>query len=121
MIECMYTVRVLHLFDLDYQLAIYQFRYFAGAILTHYEGESRPVENGYLITQKEPLGVCAQIIPWNVPMIMTAFKLAPALAAGNTVVLKPAEDACLSLMEFGKLLSEILPKDVVNMILGNGD
>src|SRR5699024_10827761 len=49
------------------------------------------------------------------------FKLAPALAAGNTVVLKPAEDACLSVMEFGKLLSEVLPKGVVNMVPGNGD
>jgi len=121
MIESMDTGRAIHEFDLDYQLAIYQFRYFAGAVLTHYDGESRPVENGYLMTQKEPLGVCAQIIPWNVPMIMTAFKLAPALAAGNTVVLKPAEDACLSVMEFGKLLSEVLPKGVVNMVPGNGD
>src|SRR5690625_1368638 len=120
MIECMYTVRVLHLFDLDYQLAIYQFRYFAGAILTHYEGESRPVQNGYLMTKKEPLGVCAQIIPWNVPMIMTAFKLAPAIAAGNTVVLKPAEDACLSVIELGKLLADVLPKGLVNIVPGLG-
>src|SRR5699024_10898845 len=120
MIESMDTGRAIHEFDLDYQLAIYQFRYFAGAVLTHYDGESRPVENGYLMTQKEPLGVCAQIIPWNVPMIMTAFKLAPALATGNTVVLKPAEDACLSVMEFGKLLSEILPNGVVNMVPGYG-
>ncbi|AXF56953.1 aldehyde dehydrogenase family protein [Salicibibacter kimchii] len=120
MMECMDTGRALHEFDLDYQLAIYQFRYFAGAVLTHYEGESRPVDNGYLMTKKEPLGVCAQIIPWNVPMIMTAFKLAPALAAGNTVVLKPAEDACLSVIEFGKLLSDVLPKGVVNMVPGYG-
>jgi len=121
LIECMETGRALHEFDLDYQLAIYQFRYFAGAILTYYQGESRPVDNGYLITKKEPLGVCAQIIPWNVPMIMTAFKLAPALAAGNTVVLKPAEDACLSVLEFGKLLSEFLPPGVVNMVPGVGE
>src|SRR5690625_3995199 len=121
MIECMETGRALHEFDLDYQLAIYQFRYFAGAILTYYQGESRPVDNGYLITKKEPLGVCAQIIPWNVPMIMTAFKLAPAIAAGNTVVLKPAEDACLSVIEFGKLLSEFLPPGVVNMVPGVGE
>jgi len=120
MIECLDTGRALHEFDADYHLAIYQFRYFAGAILTHYEGESRPVENGYLMTKKEPLGVCAQIIPWNVPMIMTAFKLAPALAAGNTIVMKPAEDACLSVIEFGKLLAEILPKGVVNMVPGYG-
>lgn len=120
LIESMDTGRAIHEFDLDYQLAINQFRYFAGAILTHYNGESRPVDNGYLITKKEPLGVCAQIIPWNVPMIMTSFKLAPALAAGNTLVLKPAEDACLSVMEFGKLISEILPEGVVNMVPGYG-
>jgi acyl-CoA reductase-like NAD-dependent aldehyde dehydrogenase len=121
LIESMDTGRAIHEFDLDYQLAINQFRYFAGAILTHYEGDSRPIDNGYLITKKEPLGVCAQIIPWNVPMIMTAFKLAPALAAGNTVVLKPAEDACISVLEFGKLLATILPKGVVNMVPGYGD
>lgn len=120
LIECMETGRALHEFDLDYHLAINQFRYFAGAILTHYVGESRPVDNGYLITKKEPLGVCAQIIPWNVPMIMTSFKLAPALAAGNTLVLKPAEDACLSVLEFGKLIQEVLPTGVVNMVPGIG-
>lgn len=119
MIECMDTGRPIHEFDLDYQLAIYQFRYFASAILT-YEGASRPVQNGHLIVKKEALGVCAQIIPWNVPMIMVSFKLAPALAAGNTVVLKPAEDASLSTMEFAKLLQEVLPKGVVNIVTGYG-
>ncbi|WP_240377548.1 aldehyde dehydrogenase family protein [Bacillus piscicola] len=118
-IECMDTGRALHEFDLDYQLAIYQFRYFASAILT-YEGASRPVQNGHLIVKKEPLGVCAQIIPWNVPMIMASFKLAPAIAAGNTVVLKPAEDACLSIMEFAKLLADVLPKGVINVVPGYG-
>src|SRR5690625_1034266 len=120
MIESMDTGRALHEFDIDYHLAINQFRYMASAVLTHYEGESRPVENGYLITKKEPLGVCAQIIPWNVPMIMTPFKLAPAIAAGNTVVLKPAEDACLSVIELGKLLADVLPKGVVNIVPGLG-
>jgi acyl-CoA reductase-like NAD-dependent aldehyde dehydrogenase len=121
LLESMDTGRAIHEFDLDYALAINQFRYFAGAILTHYDGESRPVDNGYLMTKKEPLGVCAQIIPWNVPMIMTSFKLAPALAAGNTIVLKPAEDACLSVIEFGKLIADILPKGVVNMVPGYGE
>lgn len=119
MIECLDTGRPIHEFDLDYQLAIYQFRYFASAILT-YEGISRPVQNGHLIVKKEPLGVCAQIIPWNVPMIMVAFKLAPALAAGNTIVLKPAEDASLSTLEFAKLLKDILPKGVLNIVPGYG-
>lgn len=120
MMECLDTGRPLHEFDPDYKLSIYQFRYFASAILTYYEGASHPVQNGYLLTKKEPLGVCGQIIPWNVPMIMTAFKLAPALAAGNTIVLKPAEDACLSVMEFTKLVADILPNGVVNVVPGYG-
>ncbi|MDQ0185890.1 aldehyde dehydrogenase family protein [Cytobacillus sp. FSL R5-0569] len=120
LMESMDTGRAIHEFDPDYKIAISQFRYFASAILTYYEGSSRSVENGYLITKKEPLGVCAQIIPWNVPMVMTSFKLAPALAAGNTVVLKPAEDACLSVMEFTKLAAEILPKGVLNVVPGYG-
>lgn len=120
LIECMETGRALHEFENDYSEAIKQFRYFAGAVLTHYDGESRPVQNGYLMTKKEPLGVVGQIIPWNVPMIMTSFKLAPALAAGNTVVLKPAEDACLSVLELGKLINEIVPNGVVNMVPGLG-
>ena len=119
MIECLDTGRPIHEFDLDYQLAIYQFRYFASAILTH-EGISRPIQNGHLIVRKEALGVCAQIIPWNVPMIMASFKLAPALAAGNTVVLKPAEDASLSIMELAKLLQDVMPKGVINIVTGYG-
>ncbi|MFF2446345.1 aldehyde dehydrogenase family protein [Neobacillus sp. NPDC058068] len=119
MIECMDTGRPIHEFDLDYKLAIYQFRYFASAILT-FEGISRPIQNGHLIVKKEALGVCAQIIPWNVPMIMVSFKLAPALAAGNTVVLKPAEDASLSTIEFAKLLKDVLPKGVLNIVTGYG-
>ena len=120
MMECMDTGRAIHEFDLDYKLAIFQFRFYASAILTYYEGNSRPIENGYLITKKESLGVCGMIIPWNVPMIMAAGKLAPALAAGNTVVLKPAEDACLTIMELGKLLADILPAGVVNIVPGYG-
>lgn len=119
MIDCLDTGRPIHEFDFDYGMAISQFRYFASAILT-YEGTSRPIQNGHLIVKKEPLGVCAQIIPWNVPMIMVSFKLAPALAAGNTLVLKPAEDATLSTMEFTKILKDVLPKGVVNVVPGYG-
>src|SRR5699024_888009 len=119
-VDSLDTGRSIHEFDLvDYDMAISQFRYFASAILT-YEGTSRPVQNGHLMVQKEPIGVCAQIIPWNVPMIMVSFKLAPALAAGNTVVLKPAEDASLSTMEFIKTIKNILPKGVVNVVPGYG-
>ncbi|MFF2520931.1 aldehyde dehydrogenase family protein [Streptomyces liangshanensis] len=105
---------------LDYGLAASQYRYFAGAVLTH-EGLGRPMPGGYLIAKREPHGVCAQIIPWNVPAIMTAFKLAPALAAGNTVVLKPDENASLSVLEVAKIAAGIFPPGVVNVVPGTGE
>jgi acyl-CoA reductase-like NAD-dependent aldehyde dehydrogenase len=95
---------------IDYRIAIEQYRYFAGAILTH-EGLGRPIPNGYLIGKREPIGVVGQIIPWNVPAIMVALKVAPAVAAGNTVVLKPDENASLSTLEFAKLAGEIANAD----------
>ncbi|GKV65265.1 MULTISPECIES: aldehyde dehydrogenase [unclassified Sporosarcina] len=119
MIDCLDTGRPIHELSMDYGIAISQFRYFASAILM-FEGTSRPITNGQLIVQKDPLGVCAQIIPWNVPMIMVSFKLAPALAAGNTIVMKPAEDASLSTLELAKILKDILPKGVVNFVPGYG-
>ncbi|AOV07392.1 aldehyde dehydrogenase family protein [Sporosarcina ureilytica] len=119
MIECLDTGRPVYEFGLDYDIAVKQFRYFASAILLD-EGTSRALPDGQLIVQKDPLGVCAQIIPWNVPMIMVSFKLAPALAAGNTIVMKPAEDASLSTLEFAKILKDILPKGVVNFVTGYG-
>ncbi|MEU3980611.1 aldehyde dehydrogenase family protein [Streptomyces sp. NPDC026672] len=105
---------------LDYQLAASQYRYFAGAVLTH-EGMGRPMPGGYLVAKREPHGVCGQIIPWNVPAIMTSFKLAPALAAGNTVVLKPDENASLSTLEVAKIAAEIFPAGVVNIVPGTGE
>lgn len=105
---------------LDQQFAINQYRYFAAAIITH-EGWGRPIPNGYLIAKREPVGVCGQIIPWNVPAIMAAFKIAPAVAAGNTVVLKPDENASLSTLELGKLIAEIFPPGVVNIVPGLGE
>lgn len=105
---------------IDYMIAVSQYRYFAGAILTH-EGYGRPIDNGYLLAQREPYGVCGQIIPWNVPAIMTSFKLAPALAAGNTVVLKPDENASLSTMEFAKIVADIFPPGVINIVPGFGE
>ncbi|WP_153731418.1 aldehyde dehydrogenase family protein [Sporosarcina obsidiansis] len=119
MIDCLDTGRPIYELAVDYNIAINQFRYFASAILT-YEGTSRAIPDGQLIVQKDPLGVCAQIIPWNVPMIMVSFKLAPALATGNTIVMKPAEDASLSTLELAKLLKDILPKGVVNFVTGYG-
>lgn len=104
----------------DHNIAISQYRYFAGAVLTH-EGFGRPIPGGYLMAKREPYGVCGQIIPWNVPAIMVAFKLAPALAAGNTVVLKPDENASLSTLELGEIIANIFPPGVVNIVPGFGE
>lgn len=73
-------------------------------------------------TRREPVGVCGQIIPWNFPLLMAAWKIAPALATGNTVVLKPAEQTPLTALLLGKLLQEVgLPAGVVNIVTGFGD
>ncbi|MUV37125.1 Aldehyde dehydrogenase (NAD(+)) [Lentibacillus sp. JNUCC-1] len=122
-IDCLDTGRPIAEFESnygDYNIAIAQFRYFASAIL-NFEGMSRPLNDGQLVVQREPFGVCGQIIPWNVPMVILSYKVAPAIAAGNTVVLKPAEDASISTMEFAKLLQDILPAGVVNFVTGFGD
>lgn len=104
----------------DQMVAVGQYRYFAGAILT-FEGMTLPViGDGLFMTRNEPLGVCALVMPWNVPAIMAACKLAPALAAGNTVVLKPDENASLSTMELAKKIAEIFPPGVVNIVTGYG-
>lgn len=72
------------------------------------------------IVLREPVGVVGQIVPWNFPFLMAAWKLAPALAAGNTVVFKPSSMTSLSVLELGKILKEVLPKGVVNIITGSG-
>ncbi len=104
----------------DHNIAIAQYRYFAAAGVT-LEGFGRPIPNGYLVAKREPYGVCGQIIPWNVPAIMAAFKIAPALAAGNTVVLKPNENASLSTLELCRHVAKIFPPGVVNVVPGFGD
>lgn len=104
----------------DYLTAVRHYRYFASVIMAH-EDTGREIEGGYAIAKRDPLGVCGQIIPWNAPAIMAAFKLAPALVAGNTVVLKPDENASLSTLELGKLIQKIFPAGVVNMVTGLGD
>ncbi|MBQ9053055.1 aldehyde dehydrogenase family protein [Rhodococcus sp. (in: high G+C Gram-positive bacteria)] len=103
----------------DIPNAITQFELFAGAAYT-LTGESRDYPDATGIVHREPLGVCAQIIPWNVPLLMFAAKIAPALAAGNTVVLKPAETSCLSIMEFCAEMADIIPPGVVNVVTGYG-
>src|SRR6185295_11177235 len=73
-------------------------------------------------TLREPLGVCGQTIPWNFPLLMAAWKLAPALAAGNTVVLKPAEQTPVTALELAKLIQEAgFPEGVVNVVPGFGE
>src|SRR5467141_1247135 len=98
------------------------FEYFAGWA-TKIEGETIPVPgNMFNYTLREPVGVCGQIIPWNFPLLMAAWKLAPALAAGNTVVLKPAEQTPVTAMELGKLIQEAgFPEGVVNIVPGFGE
>lgn len=103
----------------DYAIAVRHYRYFASIILAH-EDSGRPIDGGYSMAKREPLGVCGQIIPWNAPAIMAAFKLAPALVAGNTVVLKPDENASLSTLELGKHIARLLPPGVVNIVPGFG-
>ena len=105
---------------LDHRIAQGQYRYFAATVMA-FEDFGRPIPNGYFIARRQPIGVCGQIIPWNVPAIMAAFKLAPALAAGNTVVLKPDENASLSTLELCKHIAKIFPPGVVNVVPGFGE
>jgi aldehyde dehydrogenase (NAD+) len=97
------------------------FRYFAGWS-DKIHGKTIPVDGDYFCyTRHEPVGVVGQIIPWNFPMLMLAWKLAPALATGNTVVMKPAEQTPLSALRIGELIVEAgFPEGVVNMLPGYG-
>ncbi|HKV75629.1 MAG TPA: aldehyde dehydrogenase [Gemmatimonadales bacterium] len=104
----------------DLPLAIDHFRYFAGAIRAQ-EGSVGELDHDTVAYHfHEPLGVVAQIIPWNFPLLMAVWKLAPALAAGNCVVLKPAEQTPVSIMAFMELIADILPSGVVNVVQGFG-
>ncbi len=99
------------------------FRYHAGWA-TKLEGETIPVStpNQFVYTRREPMGVCGCIIPWNYPLLMATWKVAPALAAGNTVVLKPAEQTPLSALWLGKLALESgIPPGVLNVVPGYGE
>src|ERR1700693_4689789 len=104
----------------DIPLAIDHFRYFAGAIRAQ-EGSISEVDHDTVAYHfHEPLGVVGQIIPWNFPILMAAWKLAPALAAGNAVVIKPAEQTPLSLLVLAELVQDILPPGVLNIVNGVG-
>ncbi|MTD39967.1 aldehyde dehydrogenase family protein [Erwinia sp. CPCC 100877] len=106
--------------SIDVPATIDHFRYFAGVIRAE-EGSVKDFDQDTLsIVVKEPIGVVGQIIPWNFPLLMGAWKLAPAIAAGNTVVIHPSSTTSLSLLELFKLLDQVLPKGVVNLITGRG-
>lgn len=104
----------------DIPLAADHFRYFAGAIRVE-EGSANILDGNKLsIVLREPIGVVGQIIPWNFPFLMAAWKLAPVIAAGCTTVLKPSGSTSLSLLEFTKLIEGLLPKGVLNVVTGKG-
>lgn len=104
----------------DIPLTADHFRYFAGVIRAQ-EGTIGEMDTNTLAYHHhEPLGVVAQIIPWNFPILMAAWKLAPALAAGNAVVLKPAEQTPFSIMVLMELIGDLLPPGVVNVVNGFG-
>lgn len=104
----------------DLPLAVDHFRYFAG-VLRAQEGSLAEIdENTVAYHFHEPLGVVGQIIPWNFPLLMACWKLAPALAAGNCVVLKPAEQTPASIMLWADLIGDLLPEGVLNIVNGFG-
>ncbi|PNL16855.1 aldehyde dehydrogenase [Micrococcus sp. FDAARGOS_333] len=104
----------------DLPLAIDHFRYFAGAIRAQEGGLSQIDDDTTAYHFHEPLGVVGQIIPWNFPLLMGVWKLAPALAAGNCVVLKPAEQTPASIMVLMELIGDLLPPGVINVVNGFG-
>ncbi len=101
-------------------LAIDHFRYFAGAIRAQEGGLSQIDEDTVAYHFHEPLGVVGQIIPWNFPLLMAVWKLAPALAAGNAIVLKPAEQTPVSMLDLMKVIGDLLPPGVLNIVNGFG-
>lgn len=104
----------------DIPLTIDHFRYFAGVIRAE-EGTISQIDNDTVAYHfKEPIGVVGQIIPWNFPILMAAWKIAPALATGNCIVLKPAEQTPTSILVLVELIQDLLPKGVLNIVNGFG-
>ncbi len=104
----------------DMPLAVDHFRYFASVIRAQEGGISELDNDTVAYHFHEPIGVVGQIIPWNFPLLMAAWKLAPALAAGNCVILKPAEQTPISIMIFAELVGDLLPDGVLNVVQGFG-
>jgi acyl-CoA reductase-like NAD-dependent aldehyde dehydrogenase len=107
--------------SLDVPRTAVTYRYFGG-MADKYQGSVVPVEKGFLnYVLREPVGVVGQIVPWNFPLMFTSWKLGPALAAGNTVVMKPAEITPLSSLRIAELAAEVgFPRGVINMVPGTG-
>jgi aldehyde dehydrogenase len=104
----------------DIPLAVDHFRYFAGCVRAQEGALSEIDQHTIAYHFHEPLGVVGQIIPWNFPILMAAWKLAPALGAGNTVVLKPAESTPISILVLAGLIADLLPPGVLNIVNGFG-
>src|ERR1700726_2406484 len=104
----------------DLQLAVDHFRYFASCVRAQEGSLGQLDDDTVAYHYHEPLGVVGQIIPWNFPILMAVWKLAPALAAGNAVVIKPAEQTPLSLLVLAELVQDLLPPGVLNIINGFG-
>lgn len=104
----------------DIPLCIDHFRYFAGVIRADESTMSEHDENTVSINLQEPLGVVGQIIPWNFPLLMATWKIAPALAAGCTTVVKPAEQTPTSIMVLMELIADVVPAGVINVVSGFG-
>lgn len=106
--------------QVDIAAAIDHFRYFAGIIRAHTDEAAVINSDTLSIVIREPIGVVGQVIPWNFPLLMAAWKIAPALAAGNTIVIHPATYTPITLLDFGKILNTVLPTGVVNIVTGQG-
>lgn len=105
---------------IDIPLSAKHFRYFAGCI-TAEEGSANILDEQFFsLILREPIGVVGQIVPWNFPFLMAAWKLAPVLAAGCCSVFKPSSDTSLSVLEFARLVQDVIPKGVFNVITGSG-
>jgi len=105
---------------IDVPMSADHFRYFAGCIMAE-EGSANILNEQYLsLILREPLGVVGQIVPWNFPFLMAAWKLAPVLAAGGCTVFQTSSDTSLSVLEFARLVQDVIPKGVFNVVTGSG-
>ena len=106
--------------NIDVPMSSDHFRYFAGVIRAEEGSANMITDNALSIILNEPIGVVGQIVPWNFPFLMAAWKIAPALGAGNCIVFKPSSTTSLSVLEFTKLIADELPAGVLNIVTGSG-